>query len=67
MVGVDEALGFLTDWKSRKEVEEHFVLGNTASYNLIKWLLKSGYIESRELKVAHKTNRTWYYKAKPQK
>ena len=64
MVDVDEALVFLKDWKTRKEIEQHFDLGNTASYNLVKGLLKSGYIVSRELKVAHKTNRTWFYKAK---
>jgi predicted transcriptional regulator len=64
MVEIDTALDFLDEWKTRNEIAEKFDLGNTASYNLVKYLLKAGYIESIQMRVAHKTNRTWFYKRK---
>ena len=68
---VNKVLIFLTEYKTRKELEERFKLSNTESYHLLKWLVKAKFAEEVNLPVSsgerternlNKTNRVWYYR-----
>lgn len=67
-----EVVKFLETFRTRKEIEENFGLSNTQSYNLIRWLLKGGYIEEYKVRLPdvdefNSTNRVWVYIRKESK
>jgi len=42
-VDIDKVLAFLSQIKTRSEIEEHFNLSNMQSHRLVVWLIKGGY------------------------
>ena len=67
MAETKAVLDFLSECKTRKEIEEKFKLSNTESFHLIRWFLKSGAIESFCIKQSGVRNRVWYYKRNPKR
>jgi len=61
---IKEVLTFLSDWKTRQQIEEKFNLSNTRSWHLLKWLEKANEIEKICVRKAFVTNRVWLYKTK---
>jgi hypothetical protein len=58
-----EVLEFLKDYHTREEIEKKFIISESQSYHLIKWLENARMIKPMQMRVANKTNRVWYYRA----
>lgn len=60
---VDEMLEFLSDWKSSREVKDHFQISQNEWYNFRNWLVKGKFVKTAKLPVRNKTNCSHVYKA----
>lgn len=61
-IKVSEALDFLSNWKTRKELEDKFCISNSSSFRLLRWLKKGRYIEEKKLFIKGHNNKQWFYK-----
>lgn len=63
-LNVEDVLFFLSEWRTRKELEARFLLTNTESFNYLRWLENGGYITCIRGNYAtnRRTNKLYLYK-----